>query len=532
MPNGLVIHIVSGDDRHTELFSHERIRIGTAPDCDLRLRSSAMPPGHEQTDVVLELGRGANHYRIKGYDAALGLTQNGKPIELNARIQDGDEIRIDGSDLELQFFPVRALPAVINQRESLTAPFTDNQTLQTGDQPRRDDAKVFLRELTRELIREINPSTKIITLLIMGVLVGGILYLGFSFYREMRTLRRTSDSQTEESAKIAQALTDARKALEEEQKRNRELQGQFALTAKIFNDYSKGVCVVSGSYIFTDASTGRPRRYPSTTANDEGAGGDASAGGQLTPDGDGAVAEFEFIGTGFYVGNGYILTNRHVVQPWSVDANTSLLSSRVNSKPKLKTLVVYFPGMSKSVPISVKQTSTVQDLAACTFEGPDAPTDLPVLPLDEAPGSVAVGKEVAGMGYPNGTSRLLANLPEAEAQSIQERYGRSLLSLLAYLSSSNKISPFTTKGTITDLNPDRIVHSAFTAEGGSGAPLFGDTGQVIGVNFAIFPENNASNMAIPVRFALVLLKKAGWSPPDPTKAPEAPAKTAAAETAK
>ena len=54
------------------------------------------------------------------------------------------------------------------------------------------------------------------------------------------------------------------------------------------------------------------------------------------------------------------------------------------------------------------------------------------------------------------------------------------------------------------------VHDAKTAEGGSGAPLFGQTGKVIGVNFGVFTENTAANMAIPIRFAIDLLRKAGW----------------------
>lgn len=516
MPSGLVIHIVSGDDRHTEVLSLERIRIGVGADCDLRLRASALPEGAEPAEVVLDLGRGANHYRVKAFNPSLGLTHNGTPIELNARINDGDEVRIESSNLSLQFFPVRALPAVINPREALATTFNDSEALQTGDQPRRDDAKVFIRELTRELIREINPSTKIITLLIMGILVGGILYIGFSLYREIRTLRRTNDDQGAVIADIGKQIEEAYKRLKDERDRSERMKESLALTFRVFNEFSKGVCVVSGSYIFTESSTGRPLRYPSTQMSEEGAvieNGDNPA--QLTPDGDGAIAEFEFIGTGFYVGGGYLITNKHVVQPWLADVRAQSLSASVNGKPKLKSLVAYFPGMKKAVAIRVKQTSPNQDLAACMFDGEGPPENVPVLPIDDSAGAVAVGKEVAAMGFPNGTNRLLANFPEAEARSINSRYGRSLESLLGYLASVDKITPQTTKGSITDLNPDRIVHSAPTAEGGSGAPLFGETGRVIAVNFAIFPENSASNMAIPVRFVLTLLAKAGWTAPVP-----------------
>jgi hypothetical protein len=58
------------------------------------------------------------------------------------------------------------------------------------------------------------------------------------------------------------------------------------------------------------------------------------------------------------------------------------------------------------------------------------------------------------------------------------------------------------------------VHDAKTAEGGSGAPLFGQSGKVIGVNFGVFTENTAANMAIPIKFAIDLLNRSGWKSPE------------------
>jgi len=86
----------------------------------------------------------------------------------------------------------------------------------------------------------------------------------------------------------------------------------------------------------------------------------------------------------------------------------------------------------------------------------------------------------------------------------------------------------TTQGNITDLSARRIVYDARTGEGGSGAPLFGPSGRVIGITFAMFTENNASNFAVPVRYAVALLEKSGWTAP---ANPEAEQKeTAAAQT--
>src|SRR5205085_7561312 len=102
-------------------------------------------------------------------------------IAAGDEIRDGDEFRVGNTDVLLHFFPVRALPAVVpaGSRETHVAPFIEAAAIESAATARRDDAKVFLREFTRELVREINPSTKIVTLAIAMALVGGVLYLGF-----------------------------------------------------------------------------------------------------------------------------------------------------------------------------------------------------------------------------------------------------------------------------------------------------------------------------------------------------------------
>src|SRR4029079_19505258 len=116
------------------------------------------------------------------------------------------------------------------------------------------------------------------------------------------------------------------------------------------------------------------------------------------------------------------------------------------------------------------------------------------------------------MGYPSGPDRLLALLDENEARGIQNRYG-STESVLNYLAQTKHIQPLTTQGNITDLDAKRIVYDARTGEGGSGGPLFGPSGRVIGITFAIFTENNAANFAVPIHYATGLLEKAGWTAP-------------------
>ena len=232
----------------------------------------------------------------------------------------------------------------------------------------------------------------------------------------------------------------------------------------------------------------------------------------LTPEGHGAIAEYPFVGTGFHVGNGFVLTNRHVVQPWEADERALTLNSSVKGQPRLKKLVAFFPGNTQSITLKYKQASQREDVAVCTIDAKDLPPKLPVLPLEKDLSTVAVGKIVVTMGYPSGPDRLLALLDESEARAILARYS-SVDAQLNYLAEKKLIQPLTTQGNITDLDARRIVYDARTGEGGSGAPLFGPSGRVIGVTFAIFTENPASNFAVPVRYAIALLEREGWTAP-------------------
>lgn len=518
MTDGLVIHIANGLDKHTEVLMQDRIRIGASEDCNLRINSSLLPSDGTQ-GVLIELGRKNGYYRVTDFDPSVEITHNGARLENYTRIEDGDEVRIGPSKLLLTFFPLGGVPAVVSgpRTETHVAPFIQHAAIESAATARRDDAKVFLREFTRELVREINPSTKLVALSIALALVGGVLYIGFSLYREVQTSRRVIDAQNEQLAKMREAMRETSDAVSKVDESNKMIRDSLSLAPKLRSDYGNGVCLISGSYMFVERGTGRPLRYPEVQTNADGVviqnGTDPL---QLTPEGGGAIAEFEFVGTGFHVGEGFILTNRHVAQPWLADERAQSLTSTASGVPRLKRLMAFFPESPQPLALKYKQSSQTDDLAVCLIENKDQLPKIPVLPLDRDSEAVAVGKAVVMMGYPSGPDRLLALLDDAEARSIQARYGASLESLLGYLAEKNHIQPLTTQGHITDLDTRRIVYDARTAEGGSGAPLFGQSGRVIGVNFAVFTENTASNFAVPVRYGITLLGRAGWKPPENT----------------
>src|SRR5215207_762951 len=203
MATGLVIHISSGEDRHTEILSDDNLRIGACETCDLRLRASGLPKSAANT-VLLQLSRTNGAYRVAGFDPAVTLTQNGQRVDLGNEIRDGDEFRVADSEVVLHFFPVRDLPAVVPQapRGTHVAPFIEAAAIESAATARRDDAKVFLREFTRELVREITPSTKLVTFAIAMILVGGMLYLGFAMYKELQRSRRLIAEQGEQLVKM------------------------------------------------------------------------------------------------------------------------------------------------------------------------------------------------------------------------------------------------------------------------------------------------------------------------------------------
>jgi len=519
MATGLVIHISSGEDRHTEILTDDHVRIGTSDACDLHLRASSLPKSSGNV-VVIELDRIGGQYRVADFDSSLPFTKNGEPLEVGAEINDGDEIRLDETKLALSFFPLSSLPAVIpSSRETHVAPFIEAAAIESAATARRDDAKVFLREFTRELVREINPSTKMVTLAIAIALVGGVLYIGFAMFKEVQRSRRIIDDQRAQLGLMKDQVSKTNEQLSDLGRSNKEIRDSLSLAVKLRSDYGKGVCLIAGSYYFVEAGTGRPLRYQETQTNESGAVVQSGSEAQLTPEGRGAIAEYEFVGTGFYVGSGFVVTNRHIVQPWLADDRAQSLSTSVKGQPRLKKLAAYFPEYTQPIALKFKATANREDLAVCVLDLMPMPDTIPVLPMETDPDAVAVGKTVVMMGYPSGPDRLLALLDDAESRGIQQRY-TSMDALLGYLAQTRHIQPLTTQGNITDLDIRKISYDARTAEGGSGAPLFGPSGRVIGVNFAVFTENQASNFAVPIRYGLALLERTGWKPPPPKETKE------------
>ncbi|HEY0427053.1 MAG TPA: trypsin-like peptidase domain-containing protein [Pyrinomonadaceae bacterium] len=517
---GIIIHVSVGKEKRTEYFSDERIRIGSNENNDLQIHTESI----EADDVWLELELTEGIYRVINFKESLNFKLNGKPLRRFVGIKDGDTLAIPSNDIAFGFFLLASKSSLITtNRETHVAQFIEQAAIGSASSPKRDDAKAFLREFVRELSREIRWSTKLIVLVLSIGFIFGLLYLGFAFNRQLRENREQADRQNEIIRKMEEQLGQTSDQIGELDKSNKDIIKTVSLAPNLRVEYGNGVCLIVGVYDLIDRRNGKTLRYPEPqTAQPDPyepapvEDGTQSAPTQmgLTTEGNGTPIEYDFIGTGFHVGGGYIVTNRHVMQPWEEDELVKQMMKESGGRARVKRLVVYFPDYPQPFPIKLRQTGSKEDLAIGSIDLTLGAPDIPILPLDNDSDAVSIGKTVVSMGYPNGPDRLLAMVDDAEARSINSRFGGSRQAIINFLAQNRKIVPLTTQGAITDLDARRIVHDAKTAEGGSGAPLFGQAGKVIGVNFGVFTESNAANMAIPIKFAIDLLHKAGWKSPE------------------
>ncbi len=521
MAVGIIIHVTVGTEKRTEFFAEENIRFGSTEGSNLQIKSNKIAVAGVWLEIELE----ENVYRVINFNESLNLQHNGRPIRRFVGIRDGDVIDIPETDISFSFFSLASQSSMITtNREPHVAQFIETAALDSAFTPQRDDAKAFLREFVRELAREISWTTKLILLVLAVGSISGILYLGYAFNEEQQKNRALTEQQSELVRQLQDKIAQTNDQIGELDKSNKDIMKTVSLTQNVRVEYGNGVCLIVGVYDLVDRKTGKTLRYPNPqdfqasqfepTPSEEQIPSEQMG---LTTEGTGSAVEYDFIGTGFYVGGGFIVTNRHVMQPWQEDDLVKQMMNESNGRARIKRLVIYFPNFPQPFPLKIRQIGSREDLAVASIDENSVLAEIPILPLDPDSEAVSVGKTVVTMGYPNGPDRLLAMVDDDEAKSINSRFGGSRQSLINFLAQSRKIIPLTTQGAITDLYPRRIAHDAKTAEGGSGAPLFGQTGKVIGVNFGVFTQSNAANMAIPIRFAIDLLKRAGWKSPDEMK---------------
>lgn len=278
-----------------------------------------------------------------------------------------------------------------------------------------------------------------------------------------------------------------------------EKDGKIAET--IVHKYGSSVCLLHIVVKFLDKQSGTPLRVALDATGKPKVNEKGMAQLEVGASGPPVIHVF---GTGFLAGgNGIIVTNHHVVEPWwHDDEMKQLLDHGVEAH--VQAYEAYFPGRSGPIRAKLERISSKADLATLKLEAP-APNGAELLELDDRSEASVNGGPVVLIGYPTGVEGILAR---AEPEVAQKIVGgtQNVAIVMSLLASQHLIRPITTQGHIGDVLKDKIVYDAATTSGGSGGPLFNRNGKVIGINFAVIPDFGGSNLAVPARYATDLLR--------------------------
>ena len=506
--SGLVVRLAGVELPLTRIFHQEVITIGTAADCDVYFEAgqTGLPP----EALIITLRRREGAYRITTVEPMAGVTRDGETIAVGEAIHDGDTFYFGATGIRVRFFALTD-PETIT--ETLKLGNAVLATAQPGEQavaaarrkrliPRTDVAIVFIKQLLRELVAEIPRR---VLYAILGI--AAFVVLTFVYFNTLSLLVSRSNNKAIEEMKetLSETRLDIDKIREELKQARDEsatMRSSLSLPETVVNNYGQGVCLIYGTYVFIDPRVGREVRFkePSVTDNPVGQNGEVN----LSVEGNGRPYEVEFIGTGFLAEKGLILTNRHVVHAWEEDDLASLIRMR-GFRPRLKVLLAFFPKIQQPYELRLLEVMQNQDVAICAFD--QGETELPVLPLEDNADRIISGQQVVLIGYPAGLEGLVARFSDRGRISIRNFGNQSFRTQLSELANNSKIRPQATQGYISDISP-QLTYDARTDEGGSGGPVFGISGKVIGINQAILLNSQAATtFGVPIRYGVELLKK-------------------------
>ena len=303
-------------------------------------------------------------------------------------------------------------------------------------------------------------------------------------------------SKTEDSPALQNQLTAVESRLQK-----LETEGQIGQT--IIQSYEQSVCLIHVVLAFRDRATGMRLRYANVTSSGEPAT-DQQNNPLVSLTGDGPEVRIDVFGTGFVASaNGQILTNHHVVEPWwQNDDMKEMLDQGL--EPVITEMTAYFPSISHGIAISTEKISSAADVAV--VKGNLSELGLKQIALADGRDSAVSGRPVVLLGYPTALDAILARAGAETIESVATASNGDSKQLMEELARRHLIRPTATQGHIGDVLRDKIVYDAQTTSGGSGGPLFGNDGKVIGINFAIVRTFGGSNFAIPVGFGKLLLK--------------------------
>jgi DNA-binding response OmpR family regulator len=297
-------------------------------------------------------------------------------------------------------------------------------------------------------------------------------------------------------------VNELRHQLEEATGRLSKLEGSSQAAEAVIRDFAPSVCLLHVSVAFNEKDSGRRLRYGGID-NDGSPLKDSDGNTVYTTEGRAPELRADYFGSGFIAGEGKILTNHHVVQPWWQNEDLSSAFQQ-GLEPVIAEMTAYFPGSPNGISVGISQISQEADLAL--VHGDLSELKRPILRLDSSKAAAVSGEALISLGYATGIDAILARAGDETVHQIVKISGGDPKLVLAELAKRKLIRPLVTQGHVGDVLPDKIVYDAQTTSGGSGGPLLNGQGGVIGVTFAVVRGFGGSNFGVPIRYATPLLK--------------------------
>jgi DNA-binding response OmpR family regulator/S1-C subfamily serine protease len=315
-------------------------------------------------------------------------------------------------------------------------------------------------------------------------------------------LQRKSDELKQKMSAGGGDTGELQKQLAETNNRLQRVQGDSEAAEGVIRTYAPSVCLLHVSVAFREKNSGKLLRYAGITPAGEPL---KDSDGNIVYSLDGRAPEVreDYFGTGFIVGDGKILTNHHVAQPWWKNEEMEA-ALKQGLEPGIAEMAAYFPDSSSAIPVDVVQISSDADLAL--LHGDLSSLKRPTLRLDGRKEAAISGQSLISLGYATGLSAILARAGDDTVDQILKVSGGDPKLVISELAKRKLIRPLVTQGHIGDVLADKIVYDAQTTSGGSGGPLMNREGRVIGVTFAVVRGFGGSNFGVPIRFADPLLK--------------------------
>ncbi|HJO55388.1 MAG TPA: FHA domain-containing protein, partial [Candidatus Scalindua sp.] len=260
----IFVHLSGSKRGKTEVFTDSKISVGADPSCNL---SFDQPVDKSTSSFHAEINLQECDYVLKDLDSAEGTFVNNRQIK-EVVIHDGDLIEF-GDNGPRARFRIKA------EERDVCKPFRDilADSMDIAREPHKGrkliTATAFFRSLLSEAFTQSSAKFKLVTVFIFLLSFIGIITLVYNIFS---------------------SLTETTKRVEL-------LEFESTIGEKIIKDFSKGVCLIQCSFSLVDDASGKPLKSWK----------------------DGRLLTNELTGTGFIIGKGRILTNRHIAEPWRQD---------------------------------------------------------------------------------------------------------------------------------------------------------------------------------------------------------------------